>query len=128
LCATEQELQVHLNNSKIQKVVFAVEPRQLALNVSLVVFCHNSIDFELLMMQICEIRGGVQRFDLIACTWLQQLYINHCDMRQLPSAIALLTDLLELDLTYNQFTSIDAIDFTRTSKLTFLHVTLICLC
>jgi hypothetical protein len=66
--------------------------------------------------------ADLQRFDLIVCTWLHQLYIQHCDMCELPSAIALLTDLMELDLTRNRFTSIDAIDFTRMSKLTSLKV------
>jgi Leucine-rich repeat (LRR) protein len=68
--------------------------------------------------------ADLQRFDLIVCTWLQQLHIKSCRMRELPASIALLTDLLELDLTFNRFTSIDAIDFVQMSKLTLLNVSI----
>jgi hypothetical protein len=47
-------------------------------------------------------------------------------MSELPSSIALLTDLMELDLSYSKFTSIDAIDFVRMSKLTSLNVSIGC--
>jgi hypothetical protein len=35
LCITEQKLELHLTDSTIRKITFAVEPRQLALNVRL---------------------------------------------------------------------------------------------
>jgi hypothetical protein len=70
----------------------------------------------------------VEHFDLIVCTWLHQLSINECWLCELPSSIALLTDLMELDLSFNQFTSIDAIDFVRMSKLTSLNVSIDCFC
>jgi Leucine-rich repeat (LRR) protein len=70
--------------------------------------------------------ADLQRVDLSVCTWLQQLSINHCQMFELPSSIALLTDLVELDLRDNRFTSIDAIDFVRMSKLTALIVRVHC--
>jgi hypothetical protein len=47
-------------------------------------------------------------------------------MFELPSSIALLTDLMKLDLKYNQFTSIDTIDFVRMSQLTSLNVSIDC--
>jgi Leucine-rich repeat (LRR) protein len=64
----------------------------------------------------------VKRFDLIVCTWLHRLYLNNGGMRQLPSSISLLTDLMQLDLSFNRFTSIGAIDFVQMSKLTSLNV------
>jgi Leucine-rich repeat (LRR) protein len=70
--------------------------------------------------------ADLQRFDLSVCTWLQQLHIITCRMRQLPTSIGLLTDLAELDLSFNRLTSIDAIDFVRMSKLTSLNVSIGC--
>jgi Leucine-rich repeat (LRR) protein len=69
--------------------------------------------------------GGLRWFDLSACTWLHQLRINY-GMFELPSSIALLTDLMQLHLSLNRFTSIDAIDFVRMSKLTSLNVSIGC--
>jgi Leucine-rich repeat (LRR) protein len=46
---------------------------------------------------------GLQRCDLSVFTWLQQLHIIACQMRQLPASIALLTDLSTLDLSFNRF-------------------------
>jgi hypothetical protein len=85
------------------------------------------IDRVVLTLQIHGV-DGLERFDLSVCTWLCQLHINRCQMRQLPSSIALLTDLVELDLSYNRFASIDAIDFVRMSKLTSLNVRVHLLC
>jgi hypothetical protein len=68
----------------------------------------------------------VEHFDLIVCTWVHQLNIVDCWMCELPSSIALLTDLTALDLSRNQFTSIDVIDFVRMSKLTSLNVSIGC--
>jgi Leucine-rich repeat (LRR) protein len=66
----------------------------------------------------------MERFDLSVCTWFRQLHINRCQMCELPSSIALLTDLKELDLSFNRLTSVDAIDFVRMSKLTSLTVSI----
>jgi Leucine-rich repeat (LRR) protein len=66
--------------------------------------------------------ADLQRFDLIVCTWLHELRINECQMHQVPASIELLIDLIKLDLSNNQFTSIDAIDFVQMSKLTLLNV------
>jgi Leucine-rich repeat (LRR) protein len=71
--------------------------------------------------------GGLERFDLSICTWLQQLSINE-HMVEFPSSIALLIDLMELNLSSNRFTSIDAIDFTQMSKLTSLNVSITVVC
>jgi Leucine-rich repeat (LRR) protein len=49
-------------------------------------------------------------------------------MSELPPSIALLTNLIELDLSLNRFTSIDAIDFLQMSKLTLLNVSIRLLC
>jgi Leucine-rich repeat (LRR) protein len=68
----------------------------------------------------------VERFDFSVCTWLHQLSINNSQMVELPSSIALLTDLMNLNLRHNRFTSIDAIDFVRMSKLTSLNVSIGC--
>jgi Leucine-rich repeat (LRR) protein len=73
-------------------------------------------------MQIHCVRG-LERFDLSICTWLQQLSINQ-QMVEFPSSIALLIDLMELNLSSNRFTSIDAIDFTQMSKLSSLNVSI----
>jgi Leucine-rich repeat (LRR) protein len=45
-------------------------------------------------------------------------------MHELPPSIALLTDLVDLDLRLNQLTSVDTIDFARMSKLTSLNVSI----
>jgi Leucine-rich repeat (LRR) protein len=83
-------------------------------------------DIHLTEFSTLQIRhfGGVERFDLSVCTWLQQLSINGCQLYELASSIGLLTDLMELDLSNNRFTSIDAIDFTQMSKLTSLNVSI----
>jgi hypothetical protein len=38
-CVAEQELELHLSDSTIDKIAFAVEPRQLALNVRVTLCC-----------------------------------------------------------------------------------------
>jgi Leucine-rich repeat (LRR) protein len=80
---------------------------------------------ELLTPQIYDV-DGLERFDLSLCPWLHQLSITSCWLYELPSSIALLTDLMELDMSFNRFTSIDAIDFVRMSKLTSLDVSSRC--
>jgi hypothetical protein len=42
VCITEQELELLLSDSTIRKIAFAVEPRQLALNVRLMVCRKNN--------------------------------------------------------------------------------------
>jgi Leucine-rich repeat (LRR) protein len=71
---------------------------------------------------------GLARIDFSVCTWLRQLHITGCRMYELPSSTALLTDLMELDLSRNALTSFDAIDFGRMSKLTSLKVSIDVLC
>jgi Leucine-rich repeat (LRR) protein len=68
----------------------------------------------------------VSSIDLNVCTWLRRLHINTCGLIELPRSIALLTDLLELDLYVNRLTSIDVIDFSLMSKLTKLDVSSFC--
>jgi Leucine-rich repeat (LRR) protein len=72
--------------------------------------------------------AGLQRCDLSVCMWLHQLYINRCWITEFPPSIALLTDLIALDLSLNRLTSIDAIDFLQMSKLTLLNVSIRLLC
>jgi Leucine-rich repeat (LRR) protein len=80
---------------------------------------------ELLTLQIHD-ADILEPFDLSICTWLHQLSLKSCWLCELPSSIALLTDLMELDLSGNEITSIDAIDFVRMSKLTSLNVSIGC--
>jgi Leucine-rich repeat (LRR) protein len=60
--------------------------------------------------------------DFTLCTWLSELSIHGCRLRELPPSITLLTDLKKLDLVDNLLTSIDAIHFERMSKLFSLNV------
>jgi hypothetical protein len=41
LCITEQKLELHLSDSTIRRIAFAVEPRQLALSVRVTLCCDD---------------------------------------------------------------------------------------